>query len=90
VKFSYEPLGRPLLAAEHASDIHFSVSHSGEMVAIAFSRALVGVDTEHKARPVDADLLRRWGLEAGQQREFLQLWTRNEAYLKALAWVSPR
>ena len=84
VHFRYEPLGRPVLASEHASDLQFSVSHSGEMVALAFSRGAVGVDIEHNGRPVDADLLRRWGLQDNQQREFLRLWTRNEAYLKAL------
>lgn len=84
IHFNYEARGRPILAAQHASDLQFSVSHSGEMVALAFSRGLVGVDIEHFGRPIDADLLQRWGLAANQQREFLQLWTRNEAYLKAL------
>ncbi|MDR2610285.1 MAG: 4'-phosphopantetheinyl transferase superfamily protein, partial [Clostridiales Family XIII bacterium] len=42
--------GKPRFAAPELADVHFSVSHSGDYLAIAFSEQEVGVDVEHTSR----------------------------------------
>ena len=71
----------------------FNVSHSGEMVAVAFAPAAVGVDIERQrgmddihrvaARffsPAEAERVR---LAAGAEAEFFRIWTMKEAVVKA-------
>lgn len=72
-------------------DYHFSIAHSGEIVAVAFSRSLVGVDLEIE-RPVDIPSLAR-RFFSPEEAEFLRmhpdpahffrLWTCREAAVKA-------
>lgn len=84
--------GKPRLVG---SDLHFSVSHSGERVGVAFAEGpRVGLDVE---RVVEADRgsvaetvlapeeLRRWqGLgEAERTSAFHTYWARKESVLKA-------
>ncbi|HQR68933.1 MAG TPA: 4'-phosphopantetheinyl transferase superfamily protein, partial [Thermoanaerobaculia bacterium] len=73
----------------------FSLSHSDAVAVFAFSAVReVGIDVEH-VRPVpEADsILGRWFAEAERRAwitsdrgdgAFVRLWTRREAYLKAL------
>ncbi|HTP52950.1 MAG TPA: 4'-phosphopantetheinyl transferase superfamily protein [Anaeromyxobacteraceae bacterium] len=86
---------------------HFSLSHSGELALCAVSSSgRVGVDLE-RLRPVgEADeMARRWfgdqereayrqALRQRPESAFLEVWTRKEAYLKAvgagLSGLSPR
>ena len=48
LRFELGPLGKPRLLARNSTDLRFNVSHSGELVQLAFSRRReVGVDVEH-------------------------------------------
>jgi 4'-phosphopantetheinyl transferase len=86
------PHGKPELAGDQAGLMHFSLSHSGRMVAVAAAGAPVGVDVE-AVRPLAAgDLAARFfsdderrlvGDAADAPAAFVRLWTRKEALLKA-------
>lgn len=95
VRFAYEARGKPRLAAPE-SPIDFNVSHSGERVVVALSRATpVGVDVETIGRAVDAAALAARFFapeeaaalaalpEAERRLAFLRVWTRKEAFVKA-------
>lgn len=75
-------------------DVHFNVSHSGNLILCAVDRYPVGVDVE-TMRSIDRDVamscftpLERMRLETdernGTWNEFYRLWTLKESYLKAL------
>ncbi|MER7466114.1 4'-phosphopantetheinyl transferase superfamily protein [Streptomyces sp. NPDC097981] len=84
------PTGRPAVAA---ADLHFSLSHSGDLALCAVGRTPVGVDIE-AASPVGEDGDLRDLLHPRERQEllalaplerrdaFLRCWTRKEAYLK--------
>jgi len=77
------PHGRPVLPG---TGLHASVSHSGELVAVALTRlGPVGVDVEAHV-PIDHaalhPLLLGPGEQAGDLGEFYRTWTRKEAVLK--------
>jgi 4'-phosphopantetheinyl transferase len=83
--------GKPHL--EGLGDLHFNLSHSGDEVAVAFSRSPVGFDIETKVRRVNCGgLARRFFTESearrvegagGEMREvFFGIWTAKEAVLK--------
>ncbi len=92
IHFKPGPHGKPALQPD--CSLHFNVSHSGDWVAAAFSRAgPVGVDVE-QTRPVDMALAKRFfaadeydSLMACPADEraaiFFQYWTLKESYLKA-------
>lgn len=75
---------------ETASDIHFNLSHSEEMVACALNRQPVGIDIEKIRRynPKVADRIlsdEEWdNLQTSKQkdRDFIRFWTLKEAYGK--------
>jgi 4'-phosphopantetheinyl transferase len=89
--------GKPYLA-EHAGEVDFSISHSGDrvLVAVGCARA-VGVDIERIRESSHVDVVARHalsepdrevlaGLYGGERhRAFFRCWTRKEAYLKARA-----
>ena len=89
-----EPMGKPRLAG---GDLHFNVSHSGDLVLIGLCRDHpVGVDVEQK-RPIAnlmqlaerflsaGDVQRILEAEAGQREQaFYKTWTRKEAMAKAI------
>lgn len=94
VAFQHGPLGKPALAG---NALHFNLSHSGNAMLLAVARHSVGVDVEQcTGTPLDLDPLldllchaeERAVMEALspslRQQLFYQLWTRKEAYLKAL------
>ena len=74
--------------------IHFSVSHSGDIFACAFSDEPVGVDIqEYKNRPDEAERCRKIAarffhrdevdaLDADTVSAFYNIWTAKEAYVK--------
>ena len=86
---------RPRLRA-NPWGLHFSVSHSDDQVAVAISTAPVGIDIERVAADCgwqaiaaicfhssERGLLQ--GAGGGAAREtFFEIWTRKEAYLKAI------
>jgi 4'-phosphopantetheinyl transferase len=88
------PHGRPTVAGEGAGRPHFSLSHGGDLVLLAFASAPVGVDVESDPEPaVVADVARvlhpdeREELAASadpaaRAAAFGRCWTRKEAHLK--------
>jgi len=94
IELAYTDLGRPILP--HDKDVHFNISHTQDLVAIALtSGARIGIDLEY-AQP-HSDLIELAGrifsaddlklFQALPSREktdaFYRAWTRKEAYLKA-------
>jgi len=92
---AYSSLGRPLVPAEYEAP-RFSISHTHDLVALAFtSGAQTGVDLEFMKPPVDLlELAERILSEEDfhafeafphveRQLAFYRAWTRKEAYLKA-------
>jgi 4'-phosphopantetheinyl transferase len=77
--------GRPEIGD---SDLHVSVSHSGDMVAVALTRvAPVGVDVETMSGRVDIDLVAGQVMGDGERaagpHDFFVYWTRKESAVKA-------
>ena len=98
VAFAKDPNGKPCLAADRAEpDIRFNLSHCRSLALIAVAwRREVGVDVE-AITPDVADLrlaARRFAPreiaalqalpDAERQAAFFRIWTRKEAYLKAV------
>jgi 4'-phosphopantetheinyl transferase len=97
LQFHYGPHGKPYLAANPLPHpIHFSVSHSSDLVLFAFSPDQeIGIDVEHIRTDYDFEAIaRRFLLPAeftklistpsdARLLEFFRLWTRMEAYAKA-------
>ncbi len=86
--FSCSEYGKPYFIQE--KQYHFSISHSGNWVAVASDRCPIGVDIEQKRR-VNLNIAKRFFqkeeycfLQSSTEpnRDFLGLWTRKEAYLK--------
>lgn len=84
------PHGRPGLAGD---PLHFSLSHAGDLVLLAFARVPVGVDGEVEPElsvvaEVSGALHRRERDELGalparlRPAAFARCWTRKEAYVK--------
>jgi 4'-phosphopantetheinyl transferase len=86
--------GKPRLAGSPPA-LRFSLSHSAGLVAVCLHPSSeVGIDVEHRARPLDVDVLARTVLDpeeaarvtaagAARREVFLRLWTRREALGKA-------
>ncbi len=99
LRFLVSRFGKPCLdPQQHAHAPHFNLSHSGNLVLLAFTgKHQVGVDVEAIRGDVDAmDLARRFFApmevknllslpEASRLNAFFAVWTRKEAYLKARA-----
>ncbi len=94
VRFSTEPLGKPALVSEA---LHFNVSHTQGMALMAMTRiGPIGIDIEESRKypshrdiagrffsPAEVEALRSLPEEASDEA-FFQVWTRKEAFLKAL------
>ena len=97
LRFEYSGLGKPELAADHASDIRFNVTHSHELALIAVTRRrAIGVDVEYRRRvekyrelaerffaPRECEALERIDDDEARLWAFFAGWTRKEALLKA-------
>lgn len=97
VAFAYGPYGKPDIDdAQNNARVSFSVSHSHAWVVCAFVRERrIGIDIEHRAGDRHDSLVdhvlseserRRFAYLPGTERAaaFLDIWTRKEAYLKAI------
>ncbi|MBI1825737.1 MAG: 4'-phosphopantetheinyl transferase superfamily protein [Planctomycetes bacterium] len=98
LRFEYGAFGKPQLPSPF-EELHFNLSHSGDVALVATSAcSVVGIDIE-QIRPVpDADGMAREFLarreyelfqkapHCDRDRKFLSLWTRKEACLKAFGW----
>lgn len=92
LSFELNERGKPRLPA---GDLRFNLSHSGDMVLLAFTRdAEIGVDIERLDRKVQLDGLVNYVFstrekevfaqlpEADKRAGFFNVWTRKEAYVK--------
>jgi len=98
VEFAYGPFGKPFVIPRvGALSLHFNVSHSGQLVLLAFSPVHeIGVDVEEVRRDQDCETIARqvftpdehraWILLNPQEQltAFYRAWTRHEAGLKAM------
>ena len=93
-RFEASGHGKPVLAPEQAN-AHFNISHTEAGLAVALSRAPVGVDIEDLSRPVDPCLYDTMLTPAerreicrkaagSRSRHFMKLWAMKEAYAKLL------
>lgn len=94
LRFVYGKHGKPAL---EGGALHFNLSHSGDLVLLAFAADRpVGVDVEFCRQRVSSDAVAQrffaddevgalQDLDESEKREaFFRVWTRKEAYLKAL------
>ena len=95
--FSYSPEGKPSLDVRHRTDLHFNVSHSGEIAAFGFTLGRnIGIDVELIRRDVDVGEIPKRFFSCAEQewmsslqgeakfQGFFNCWTRKEAYVKAV------
>lgn len=61
---------------------HFSISHSGDLIALAFSDSNCGVDIEKVQLREFVSISERMGFEANTLGEFYEEWTKYEAMYK--------
>ncbi|MGG4444030.1 4'-phosphopantetheinyl transferase family protein [Brevibacillus fortis] len=97
VQWECEENGKPFLCGPNSDSeaLYFNLSHSHELVAVAFSRdRLLGVDVEHLRHIPEMDQLmgyfhpaekeRFLRLPSGErQQAFFEYWTSKEAFVKA-------
>ncbi len=96
IELSLTPAGKPTLVEGSHPRLHFSLSHSEDLLLIAFSSTSeIGVDLEF-IRPMELDavlplcaspseLAEMNGMTARARRKrFFELWTRKEALAKAV------
>jgi 4'-phosphopantetheinyl transferase len=88
VSFTYSTNGKPSVGG-----VEFNVAHSGDVILIATHRLRIGVDVERVGRAVDVVGMSRvcftpreraLVLQGASQEVFFRLWTRKEAWLKAV------
>jgi 4'-phosphopantetheinyl transferase len=92
-----EGVGRQPRLRVNPWGLHFSVSHSGDRIAVAVSAAPIGIDIERVEagcgwqaiaetcfHPSESGLLQAAGDTAAASEAFFEIWTRKEAYLKAI------
>jgi 4'-phosphopantetheinyl transferase len=97
IVFAYSAEGKPSLDVRHQTDLHFNVSHSGEIAAFAFTLGRkIGIDVELIRRDVDVDEIPKRFFSCAEQKcmsslegeikvqGFFNCWTRKEAYVKAV------
>ena len=87
-----ESRGKPYFAGE--TDVHFSVSHSGDFVAVAFAEMPVGIDLQQHKSHGDATARHRKlasryfhpreqkYLENDPFEGFFRIWTAKESFVK--------
>ena len=90
LKFSVTESGKPFCKSH--KNIHFSISHSGDFIAVATGENEVGIDIELLKDPTEK-LIDRVCCEnekvfinttENRAKAFTEIWTKKEAYLKAL------
>lgn len=100
VPIQVNPYGKPETQPSGAAEkIEFNVSHSGEIVLLAFARGRrVGVDVELVRPELVSDSIMATAFSAAERqavqaspagaraRAFFACWTRKEAYIKALGY----
>ncbi|MBQ7766205.1 MAG: 4'-phosphopantetheinyl transferase superfamily protein [Lachnospiraceae bacterium] len=91
IRYNYAPQGKPYL--EEYPNVHFSLSHSGDLAVLALSDTEVGIDVQEN-RGYNEKVAKRFYHKdeqkmidcyaTAEEREilFYQLWTGKEAYIK--------
>jgi 4'-phosphopantetheinyl transferase len=94
IRIHLSPNGKPL--ADSNLQIEFNVAHSGEIVALGFSRRAIGIDVEKildipDLKQLAREFFTRSEFEAVMnpigcsiEEAFFRCWTRKEAFLKAI------
>ncbi|MGL4697498.1 4'-phosphopantetheinyl transferase family protein [Enterococcus larvae] len=93
--FNVEKYGKPVLVlTEGRSNLEYNVSHSGDFVVLAFTKAgKIGIDIEKYVHiPEYKELVKNFFaeeeknmiIESEDERLFFRYWTVKEAYVKAL------
>ena len=98
VEFQYKQYNKVYLANKTSNYLFFNLSHAHNKAVIAISNTEVGVDIEHIKNLVDIDELASVIYSCDESQQFSQLncdqeklnyfytiWTKKEAYLKALS-----
>jgi 4'-phosphopantetheinyl transferase len=93
--FSLDDNKRPLLNTKEKDEVHFNISHSGDLILIALADSPIGVDIEfikpsfHFADVLPTNFNTEEGVFVQNSKSpissFFLLWTRKEALLKATA-----
>lgn len=85
-EFSYSQNGKPRIPTR--PDIHFSISHSGCIAAVAFSDGEIGCDIEKLGENKEHISERFFTAEERKfaycEKGFFRVWTLKESYIKAL------
>jgi len=89
LKLSKTENGKPYF--ENASELKFNISHSKDMIAVAFSNNEIGIDIE-KLRKCNTKIANRYFAKAeidyincsvfNKNKRFFEIWTKKEAFLK--------
>lgn len=80
VKFLRTALGKPFI---ENSPLHFSLSHSGDLLLVAFSKSPVGIDVEQiKERKYRSRIEQRYGFKMQTVEDFYASWVAREAFIK--------
>lgn len=86
IVFEKGEFGKPFAAG---LDVHFSISHSQDLVICAVSEKEIGIDVE-KIRDIRLDAVKRFACEteieyiADNTERFFEIWTLKEAYFKCI------
>lgn len=88
--FSVTESGKPYCKSH--PEIHFSLSHSGDLLALAISDKEIGIDIEKLRTAKEALITRvcskneinKINSSENKDKTFTEIWTKKEAYLKAL------
>lgn len=91
LKFNVNAYNKPFLV--EPSNLHFNVSHSGNVVVCAVADELVGIDVEY-IKTIDFDIAKRFFTKEeysslmnqdpeNQVKYFYLIWTLKESYIKA-------
>lgn len=100
IEFSYGAYGKPALSYPFCEDnLEFNLSHSNDLMLFAITRGhKVGIDVEHLRNIPRIELLveRYFSFKEinafhtlplhEKQANFFRVWTRKEAYAKAMGW----
>lgn len=86
LKFSQNEFGKPYLVNQH---MHFNISHSKNIVAVAISDTPIGIDIENiKIRTFELDIAKKYFCPneydaiINKQHSFTSIWTKKESYIK--------
>lgn len=86
LKFSQNEFGKPYLVNQR---MHFNISHSKNIVAVAISDTNIGIDIEStKIRAFELDIAKKYFCPneydaiISKQHSFTSIWTKKESYIK--------